>query len=441
MPISSVNNQLPSHHQVTPTANQSAAYGHDRTATDFKKILQTQAGQPQPPATTNRLQSEKIFLGTINENSPTVSHLLINNSTMKKDAWNIILSAINKDKNFRAIPKGDEVEIDLRTNEISWHKPKREAPIIPPEVMAKQDFTDDNQIIIGKISNDSPTVSHLLRHNKIYHDEAWNIILSDINSDKPYKSLPNGTIIAINPQTFELSFSHGSTKIASKSKAISSAAQEHLAAMADDFFAENKPFSQQLVDSVRSYIGKPYNQIDCYGLLVRGLKNQGIHYGGSGGLRENLEQLAEQHNEPLNAYQNGEGLIKMAGKTIFSKSFNKVTHPINLSASTFAEMKPKLHEGMILSFSTPSRGHTGIIAKDNGQWTYINSGLIDHALDAGKISRRVGEESLPDEITNWFKLAEERHESLKVSMGMLNEQKLRQAGGESRYAKNDAVAR
>jgi hypothetical protein len=434
MPISNLRNDLPNNTiQPSPLREPTAnAYDRGRTA-NFQKIFQAQGKNPiSAPA-----EHKKIFLGVINNNSPTVSHLLTNNSTFKQDAWNIIFSDINKEKNFGAIPKGDEVELDLQTNEITWHKTKRQPPIITPELMAKQDLTEDNQIIIGKISPDSPTVSHLLRHNKIYHDEAWNIILSDINSDKPYKSLRNGTSVAINPQTFELSFLNGSKNISAKSQTISSAAKDHLASMASDFFKDNKPFADRLVQSIRPYIGKPYKQIDCYGLLVRGLKNQGIQYGGSGGLRENLEQMARQNGVPLNAYQNGEGLIAAAGKTVYSKSFNSVMQPDSLSQKTFTELKPNLHAGMILSFSTPTRGHTGIISKDNGLWTYINSGLMDHQVNSGKITRRVGEESLQDEVTNWFKLANDRHESLKVTMGMLDEEKLRDiTGATKRFAKN-----
>jgi len=436
MPISNLKNNQQNHlSQISPAPRSGSK--------NFQSILQAQNNNlPTPKASSQKHQNghEKLFLGRINKNFPTVSHLLIHNPKMKKDAWNIIFSDINKDKDFKEIPKGDEVEIDLQNNEISWHKTKRMAPVITPEIMAQQDLTNDDQIVLGKISQDTPTVSHLLRHNKIYHDEAWNIILSSINSKKPYKSLRNGTTVAINPQTFELSFLNGSKKIATRSQTISTAAQEHLSTVANDFFDANKPFANRLVESIRPYIGKPYKQIDCYGLLVRGLKNQGIKYTGSGGLRENLEQLAKQKGAPLNAYQNGEGLIAAAGKTLYAKSFNRINHPNNLAQKTFAELKPDLHEGTILSFSTPSMGHTGIVSQDNGQWTYINSGLIDHQIGSGKISRRVGEESLQKEVANWFKLANDRQESLKVTLGMLDEQKLHEiTDGVSQFARNDTL--
>ena len=82
-----------------------------------------------------------------------------------------------------------------------------------------------------------------------------------------------------------------------------------------------------------------------------------------------------------------------------------------------------------ITFSTPSRGHTGIISRKNGRWTYVNSGLIDHQIDAGRVSRRVGEEVLEDEIRNWFSLARNRNESLKISVGLLEEEKLRGQAG------------
>ncbi len=436
MPVSNINNDLrnnmsrPAPVPIVPGDN-------------FQKILQSQKNKTVPislpSGNADQKLDHKVFLGVINKNHPTVSHLLTQSQAFKEEAWNILLSDINKDKPFNKIPKGSEIEINQQTNEITWHKATKKPPTMNAEILAKQDLNDNGEIIIGQICHKMPTVSHLLRHNKLYHDDAWNIILSDINRDKPFTSLRSGTTITINPKTFELSFNNNGHKIAHSPKTINPAAQEILHIANNNFLAANKNFSQHLVESVRPYIGRPYKQIDCYGLLVRGLKNQGIQYGGTGGLRESLEQIALQHGRPLNAYQNGEGLIKAAGKTIFARSFNQVTQPNNLAKQTFTEINPHLQEGMILSFSTPSRGHTGIIACHKGQWTYINSGLIDHQVNPGNLSRGVGEEVLEGEIADWFNLAKDRKESLQVTMGMLDENKLRFFNKDTpRFARTDS---
>jgi len=90
----------------------------------------------------------------------------------------------------------------------------------------------------------------------------------------------------------------------------------------------------------------------------------------------------------------------------------------------YQEVKPFLHEGMILSFSTPSRGHTGIVSQREQNWTYINSGHMDNRIE-GRTSRGVGEEFLSAEIRNWFRLAANRKEPLQITIGRLDEDKLR----------------
>ena len=65
-----------------------------------------------------------------------------------------------------------------------------------------------------------------------------------------------------------------------------------------------------------------------------------------------------------------------------------------------------------------------IVSKNNGEWTYINSGRMDNDLKAGTESRLVGEEHLKEEIRDWFQLAASRKESLKITVGRLEEKKL-----------------
>ena len=88
-------------------------------------------------------------------------------------------------------------------------------------------------------------------------------------------------------------------------------------------------------------------------------------------------------------------------------------------------MEPLLKKGFILSFSTPTRGHTGIVSQKDLFWTYINSGNMDHNVETPRETKSVGEEYLAEEIANWLALAAERDESLIITLGRLHEEKLR----------------
>ena len=386
--------------------------------------LETKANAPITTPVTS-LPDKNIVLGTIDKDNPTVSQLLKNNPSYKKDTWNIIFSEINKAKEFKRIPAGTVVSINTETNELIWKGvPPRNQPIPIPTDITNENITKDGQIIIGEISKANPTVSHLLKRNSFYGDYTWRIIFTDTNKNKPYRSLSNGKIVTINPQTYELSFLN--KKDLPPSKKFNAAAARTFKNIAADYFNQDKDFSKKLSESVKTYIGTPYNKIDCYGLLVRGITNQGINYNESGGIRERMEKLAIEHGLPLNAYQNGEGRIETSGTKIYGQSYANVNDATSQAEQVFSEIMPILKEGEILSFSTPSSGHTGIISRKNNDWTYVNSGLMDNQVDSGVTGRRVGEELLKDELENWFVLAKSKNESLKISIGLLDEEKLNQ---------------
>ena len=86
-----------------------------------------------------------------------------------------------------------------------------------------------------------------------------------------------------------------------------------------------------------------------------------------------------------------------------------------------------LNNGQILSFSTQKRDHTGIVSQQDNQWTFINSGRLDNSLDSNSVHRGVGEEVLHEEIRNWFKLAHTKRENLSVTLGQLEQGKIRTA--------------
>jgi len=57
---------------------------------------------------------------------------------------------------------------------------------------------------LGRLTSDRPTVSHLLVKHPEYASKCWEIVHSEVNSQKPYTSIPEGTRIAYNQESREL---------------------------------------------------------------------------------------------------------------------------------------------------------------------------------------------------------------------------------------------
>lgn len=183
-------------------------------------------------------------------------------------------------------------------------------------------------------------------------------------------------------------------------------------------------------------IGKPYAAMNCYELLVKGLSKMGVRYYGRDGLGRQMMAGAVDKGLPVNAFLNGEGLIQFSGSETYKKSLNRVSDPIAQARQVMGEMAAHLEKGSILSFSTESRGHTGIVSNRNGAWTFINSGVMDNSVERSATAKGVGEESLSREIENWFRIAARRNESLVITLGKLSRNKLAAYdGGKSHGAK------
>lgn len=277
-------------------------------------------------------------------------------------------------------------------------------------------------VSLGKVTRQTPNVSTLLIKHPVYKKDCWRILYSRANRDKPYTRIRSGTEIFLNPRTKEVVW--GKMLPASEtSKAVASAEQ------APPAKAENRPtgdqaFSERLVGAVKPLYGKPYGEINCYELLVKGLTNLGIRYQGAGGLGRKLMVMAKEHGLPMNAYFNGEGLIAASGSPVYTKILNRVRFPERQANQLLKEIEPHLEKGQILSFSIHSRGHTGIVSRAADTWTLVNSGEMDHTLSPGKLRKGVGEESLAAEVRDWFKLASDRRESLRITLGSLDEKRL-----------------
>lgn len=296
---------------------------------------------------------------------------------------------------------------------------------------------DDPLVSIGKISDKIPTVSELL-YASGYKKECWDILGEKINSSKPFRQIQPGTEIYLDRRTSEIVWgeaaeerlylpgfsgrgdSDGHLKV---SKVISH----------EDFKinkGENAPplSAVPLNHAVKKFIGVDYHQMDCYEMVVEGLKEMGVSYRGQNGLGRYLVEKAVGEGRPSNHYLNGEGLVDAAGEQAYQKRLYHVEDPEAQARKIMSDMESLLKPGQILSFSTRSRGHTGVISKQDETWTFINSGTMDNDLSGKSGSKGVGEERLSAEIENWLELAEKRGEGLLITLGDIDPVKLTSYG-------------
>jgi len=295
---------------------------------------------------------------------------------------------------------------------------------------------------IGTITSKNPTVSNLLINDPKLRDDCWNIVYGSQNQHKDYTCIRSGTDIYYNPDTKELLWGDMLQKAAEKSTGAASLprgaggaaagisirdattgkSRDHPAPIAADASSHN--LNEELLKAVEPMEGEAYSDVNCYELLVNGLRKIGVRYFGQHGLGRQLMERALDKGLPMNAYLNGEGLVRFSGSRIYSKSFPKVEDPVRQARKVMDEISPYLQKGGILSFSTETRGHTGIVSRKNGTWTYINSGVMDHPVEKSRTYKGVGEEKLSSEIENWFQLAARHKESLLITFGELNRRKL-----------------
>ena len=377
-----------------------------------------------------------VLLGTISNRKATVSELLISHPTYRKDTWNIIHSEQNRNKPYTTIQAETEIYIDLETMELVWNREGSNlATGQKRELEDSQGHTDaegetgagpgkvPELIELGTISRNSPTVSHLLEKHLDYKQETYRIIHSEKNREKPYTKMIKGTKVYINPKDDEIvwNFQKSKQNIASNTQTTKQFALDNQHAT----LREPDPFSEDLVEAVQHYVGKSYEEIDCFELIVLGLNKMGVNYKGRGGLYNQLIKMAEAKGLPRNAYLNGEGLIEASGSQVYLKSISKIHDTDTQADQIYGEIEPLLKKGSILSFSTQTRGHTGIISQKNQYWTYINSGMMDHHIGSHHDPKSVGEEFLAGEIKNWVKLAAKSDEHLRITLGRLNERQLR----------------
>lgn len=282
---------------------------------------------------------------------------------------------------------------------------------------------EETLVSLGKINRKRSTVSSLLINHPSYKKDCWQIIHSEINHHKPFTKIRPGTEIFLDPKTGEISW--GKMLKASEGSFALAAAKPELQGQEEMKNAvSTDSLSERLVGAIEPFMGKTYKEMNCYELLVNGLTNMGYRYRGVGGLSRKLIAMAREKGLPMNAYLNGEGIIEASGTPVYAKSLLHVRSPEAEADKVLKEMEPHLEKGQILAFSIHTKGHTGIVSRTDNSWTYINSGRLDNSLESTKQVEGVGEESLKAELRHWFNLAKTRGESLRITLGRLNEQKL-----------------
>ncbi|WDP91375.1 MAG: hypothetical protein HUN04_17380 [Desulfobacter sp.] len=276
---------------------------------------------------------------------------------------------------------------------------------------------------IGTITRETPTISQLLYKTPL-KSKCWNIIYDKVNADKAFHKIRPGTRIMFDPATKELLWGKElDTYMAKKASPNQPAAWTRNENAHLPEFAENNT-GAQLSKAVKSFIGRDYDAMDCYELVVGGLKELGVQYRGENGLGRHLVNQARAKGLPENHYLNGEGLVSESGRSVFKKTIFRVSNPQTQAEALMAEMENKLQEGQVLSFSMRNKGHTGVVSKSGNAWTFINSGEMDHNISGENGSKKVGEEDLKSEIENWFRLARETSQGLKITLGELNVNRL-----------------
>lgn len=332
-------------------------------------ILQEVASASPPPHSS--VAKRLICLGTITSRTPTVSHLLVRNPDYQKRCWELIYAAQNKDKPYKEIPLGKTIYLDPDKEEILWD----DKEIVREKTLASDSYRSIAKIEAGKsLSKDETITPNIAKQ------------IADVRSNQPVSE----------------SFSPTSRDVPDVSQSL----------------------GKVLVKKLRHYIGTPYRRLNCYELVVAGLRKMGIKYGGKDGLQQHLIRRAEAEQLPVNAYLTGDGLIEASGNFIYTKNFTGVRYPAQKAEEIWKEIEPLLEPGLMISFSTVRRGHTGIVARHKGDWTFINSGFMDNDIHSPIKRKQVGEENLKQEISNWLRLAYVRRKPLTINVGRLNRGKI-----------------
>ncbi len=335
-------------------------------------------------------------------------------------------------KNAKA-PSGFQEELQRR---ISAREPQQ---VLSSTSSSGTEGPGPGLIHVGTISREKPTVSHLLISHPDYGSHCWKIIHSEVNAQKAFYSLREGEEIFIDPSTHEVVWDGravsplegpSSDGVGASSRAIGARAaeQEHSSPEETGKAATGIPDtgfdSGSLATVLKRYIGTPYERLDCYEFVVEGLKEMGVRYSGEGGLQSYLIHGAAKQGLPMNAYLTGNGLIDASSTMVYDRTVTEVEGTESRAEQLWKDLVPRLEQGLIVSFSTGGRGHTGVVSRYAKTWTLLNSGEMDNDVRSAALKKGVGEEDLRSEIANWLRRAEHGGEPLRITLGRLDRDKL-----------------
>lgn len=429
---------------ITPTSSRSAAVSASSTpkanqSVAFNDLLTGLIAKAKPQQIPTAPAEPVILVGEITPENQTVSELLIQHAELKNATWDIIHSEQNQNKAYNKIQPGTLVYYNTEDGLLTWSNTDKESspaertaasthpcpPLAGPSIEnSRQDAPQKNNISLGVISDSNTTAFQLLKNHQQLEEHTGNLLAASMNRGKPFDHIANGTERDLNTENMQITWgvADTSTQVAGHAaRAVEEALRPNVPA------PEHTSPATDLSEAVRKYFGTSYKEINCYELLVKGLQHMDIPYAGRDGLFTKLTHMAVDRGMAPNAYLNGEGIVKAAGSLVLSKNYSGSANWRDQAATLISEIDQLLDKGQILSFSTEKRGHTGIISQQNNQWTFINSGRLDHSVDLNSVHRGVGEENLHEEIRNWFKLAHAKGESLSVTLGQLEQGKIRTA--------------
>jgi len=398
---------------------------------EFSKLLKSNHFTGQKIDISAESRSENVVkLGSLSKTTASVAQLLLAHPELKSSTWSIIHNDLNKNKPFQKIPVGTTIYYNKETSELNWNQaPGSAAKAVPAAQLALHKtainpaqietspklhsaVNTGPKITLGQLSHESPNISSLLLKNHELKSDTWRIIHAPSNKDKAFTKIPAGSTIYMDAKTRELSWQTAKDGTG-------------LPAIAGDTHSDNAALlAKKLDEAVKPYMGTPYETIDCYTLVVHGLKKMGVRYTGQDSLSRQLLHRAKTEGRADNAYFTGEGITEALGEKVYSKAIARVQDVDKQSQDIFKEMQHLMKKGDILSFSLESKGHTGVISHNQDQWTYINSGRLDNSIVNNAPRHGVGEETLLKEISNWVKLAQKRKEPLQITVGRLDSQKL-----------------
>ncbi|MBF0258545.1 MAG: hypothetical protein HQK62_06855 [Desulfamplus sp.] len=362
-------------------------------------------------------QSQKVHLGTISGDTPTVSELLYS-TQYKKDCWEMLEKDVNSSKHFKRIPAGTDIYLDKKTSEIVWGENGDKKNAIKSGTLSGNIKDSEGSHLFFRNSKSKIFSKPFRNKDSVGRNYSTPELLIGSYSGHSENSGGISTYSSPNPG---IDGSILSAKIYNPTIYNPEQDSYQSSVASNQSSRKSEP---ALNDAVREFMGKDYSKMDCYELVVGGLTNMGVKYRGHGGLGRHLIDKAISQGLSRNHYLTGEGLMAATGYSVYNKTVLSVKNPFAQAESVMKEMEKVLKEGQILSFSTRTRGHTGVISKKDGIWTFINSGYMDNNISGKNGIKQVGEEILSKELENWFKLAVSRKDGLKITLGNIDIAKL-----------------